>query len=329
MGAYGLLLRLLIALKNTYLAFRAVARQTYFMAVSLVTMASCARLHLLSRHMLNGVGQCYQLLMSWTQSFPIKGSDDSSYSKLPPSLEASLFDASSGVSMAESTGALDEMCHSETQPSESHRPILMEIEQAATVSDEFWSAGIGDTTDIDMASVAVGEDHSADGSLVDNPSTDAYNQESEPTAGDDSCESHRPNVRGVKNSITADIRMPSAVSRVPGPTKRSQLAKGDASINERTTNGIVLPNQATEVANKKQLEKNQSENLAQERNLDRNTTGSAFLQRKRKAATITVAGDVLGPKDAETADVQSHKKRMNKKLPKKKKNEIDEIFGLF
>ncbi|KNC96398.1 uncharacterized protein SPPG_08297 [Spizellomyces punctatus DAOM BR117] len=329
MGAYGLLLRLLIALRNTYLAFRAVARQTYFMAVSLVIMASCARLHLLSRHMLNGVEQCYQLLMSWTQSLPVRGSNDSSGSELPPSLRANLFDASGGVSMTESTGALDEMCHYDTQPSASHRPILMEIEQAAAVSDEFWSAGIGDTTDFDMASLAAGEDYSADGSLVDNPSIDDCNQESRPTAEDDSHEGNKANLRGVRKSITAEMRMPRAVSRAPGPTKRSQMAKGDASINERAKNGIVLPNQATQVAKKKQLEKDQSEHLAQERNLDRNTTGLACLQKKRKAATRTVTGDVLGPKDAETADVQSHKKRQNKKLPKEKKNEIDDIFGLF
>ncbi|KAI9004717.1 hypothetical protein BC832DRAFT_592651 [Gaertneriomyces semiglobifer] len=139
-SAYGLTLQASTALNDAYVAFRSVASQTYFMAVSVVAMSSTARLHLLLRHMLRDIASCYELLYEWMLAVPEDSDDEVEYCRqLPATLSAIIFCDQGNTSV----GSLEDtqmMRDAEGYPTLEAEATLTTL--ASTISDGFWNVAI-------------------------------------------------------------------------------------------------------------------------------------------------------------------------------------------
>ncbi|KAH9250403.1 hypothetical protein BASA81_011811 [Batrachochytrium salamandrivorans] len=170
MGAYMLLCKTQQALEESFLSYRAVASQTYFMATSLTFSAVSARLHFLANLLKQQCRSCYDLLWSWSREVP--AAMEAWFTlKFPPnlaSLDQSAFfprqlsaiveladyqeaqvkapslvddidsDGDSGVeSNVPCTTRRNQL---DNVVSHSYTPNLSGMEPTASVSDEFWTS---------------------------------------------------------------------------------------------------------------------------------------------------------------------------------------------
>ncbi|KAI8921391.1 hypothetical protein DFJ77DRAFT_162143 [Powellomyces hirtus] len=156
-GGHRLMTALLTALADTYNEFKKVAAQSYFMAVSIIAMAACARLHLMTRVRLRDVEECYGLLYAYMTRVPrVKGDDQVDPFldvELPSAINAETFGARKAV-LQESPGMKDadmesthQMDYDDAEGDDSNEDGNLHERRTdndgdhliSAISDEFWA----------------------------------------------------------------------------------------------------------------------------------------------------------------------------------------------
>ncbi|KAJ3265416.1 hypothetical protein HK104_006299, partial [Borealophlyctis nickersoniae] len=144
MGAYAVLTKMSGLIRTAYLSFQSVASQTYFMAFSLVSMSSLARLHLLGKQMRKDVSDCYDLVWMWMGHVP---APEKYAATLPVSLSAAFDEYGElvGDIPPDSDGTSILPSQVEDEDDADSAPIIPRLDDemvtiSADVSDSFWAS---------------------------------------------------------------------------------------------------------------------------------------------------------------------------------------------
>ncbi|KAJ3152940.1 hypothetical protein HDU86_005395 [Geranomyces michiganensis] len=130
------------ALRICYIQHRAVAAQSYFMAISLVVMGACARLHVVVSVWIRELEECYAVLRGLLIRMPVEPGEAARYpllaEKLPTRISADLFAPSTLLRDSDNNHEEDEDEHDEAP---SKRAALEADDRlASTISDDFWAS---------------------------------------------------------------------------------------------------------------------------------------------------------------------------------------------
>ncbi|KAI8824555.1 uncharacterized protein EV422DRAFT_504533 [Fimicolochytrium jonesii] len=145
-SAYRILTQLRPALLTCYTSFRALLTQTFFMPMSMIVMAACARLHLLTGTMMRELEACYNELAGWFGSMPPLPTDPPYAALLPATLSGAALtapddhrtDASRPGSQEEGNGAHDQM---DVDGGGDAWDVGVLDTHTAALSDAFWNDG--------------------------------------------------------------------------------------------------------------------------------------------------------------------------------------------
>ncbi|KAI9208240.1 uncharacterized protein BJ171DRAFT_490730 [Polychytrium aggregatum] len=323
-GSYKLIQKLLECSEDTYLHFQAVLRQTYFMPLCLIAMSSLARLHILGRHLLCELRNCYDLVYSWIQylpKLPSQSKDMNYEAHLKPTLLKTIGE-SSGIELSASathtSQDLDLLSNgadrSDADDADrlgndtAHEHPKVEMLATATISDAFWGSLSTSLSPIETSIAPVGPGSETPATQVDPDSV--------------------PGAVGTKRKSTDAVSGEQALPRLTTAKKIKHAVVATESTHAAkptATSGSAKPSKSIGTALK-------TTTAAAAATIATTTPIAKHPLSKSKSGGHTLASTVAAHKPAgagtksakTTADHTTAKK---KKGSASKRDEIDDIFG--